>query len=328
MADLARMARPWLLSLRPPVRAPAPAAVSPYLGLGYSRGISATTASRGRVPEVRVSKATRAATKTDKKSAAKRLKEKDAQAHAMAAFLLPFTIVPPPIWRFPRSPSKFAQMVWLLARNRAVALGFLVGVYFLSMGRKGLGFGWPRFRAGRKASIPAAKALHAQMSEAAAAGDRDTLRRICSAELFQTLAGAIDSRPRHTRTEWELVRYDGPLRYPRVADFRVMYQPAGAGGGMRVLKQAVVSISSVQRLTRYYDDDDANGNGGQKVPGGERERHMMEHLVLQAVVEDGTFETGPWKIWGTLPEMSFETIRDDHILYTGAIAQDQKKVRR
>ncbi|TRX93995.1 hypothetical protein FHL15_005073 [Xylaria flabelliformis] len=302
MAGFAHIARPWLLLTRSPMRVPT--TVSPYLGLGYSRGISVTTARRSARVETH---------KTFKRKAegARRDWNKIVTSEVMNSLLLPYTIVPPPVWRFPRSPIKFARMVWLIAKNRAVSLGSRLSVYLMSMRTNGVG--WPKFKSGKKSCIPAAKALHAQMSEAVAAGDRETLRRICSPELFQTLAGAIDARPPGTRTEWELVRYDNKLRYPRIADFRIAYQPLGTSKQMRVLKQAVVSISSVQRLTRY-------DKSGALIPGSERERYMMEHLVLQAPVKDVTYETGPWQIWGTLPEMSFETMCTDIAIFSEALA--------
>jgi protein MBA1 len=209
-------------------------------------------------------------------------------------------------------------MLWLLGKNRVVTWGSLLGIYFMSARTKG--FGWPRFRSNKKSCIPAAKALHAQMSEAVATGDKDTLRRICSAELFQTLAGAIDSRPPGIRTEWELVRYDNKWRYPRLADFRISYQPMASSKGMKLIKQAVVSISSVQRLTRYDDN-----NGGAKVPGSERERYMTEHVVLQSDVNGNTYKAEPWKLWGNLPEMPYETIRDDAIMYQEAMANNSRR---
>ncbi|TGJ77577.1 hypothetical protein E0Z10_g10695 [Xylaria hypoxylon] len=281
MAELARIARPWLFSLSQPMRTSTIAA-SPYLGLG------------------------RAAQK-----------EMTMQTEAVSTFLLPYTVVPPPVYRFPLSPVKFSKMVWMLAKNRTVALGSLLGVYFVSMRAKG--FSWPRFRSKKRTCIPTAKALHVMMSEAVAQGDKDTLRRVCTTELFQTLAGAIDSRPAGMRTEWELLRYDDKLSYPRLADFRVTYQPLPSGKGMRLIKQAVVSISSVQRLTRY------NAKTGEKIPGGERERYMKEHLVLQSNVKDGTFEAEPWKVWGTLPEMSYEMIRDDTAMYKEAINDNSRR---
>ncbi|KAI8632656.1 hypothetical protein F5Y19DRAFT_471827 [Xylariaceae sp. FL1651] len=305
MADLARIARPWLFSLRQPIR-------TPTASLGFSHRIS-TTACRPNTKRARAVKASQNARRAQK--------DKAMQVEAMSSFLLPLTIVPPPIWRYPRSPAKFAHMLWLLGKNRLQTWGSLAGIYFMSARTKGL-IGWPLFRARRAACIPAAKALHQQMSEAAAAGDKDTLRRVCTSEWFQTLAGAIDARPPGQRAEWELVRYDHRLRYPRLADFRVTYQPAASSssaGGMKLVKQAVVSISSVQRLARFDDR-----NGGAVVPGSRRERPMLEHVVLQAEINPSTFQAEPWKIWGNLPEMPYETIRDDAIIFQEAMANPRR----
>ncbi|KAI0906132.1 hypothetical protein F4823DRAFT_608315 [Ustulina deusta] len=303
MADLARTARPWLFPLRQPMRTSTVA--SPYLGIAYRRAISATTACRALKPR-------------DRNSPRRPpLKDQALKRESRSSFLLPYTIVAPPVWRFPRSPVKFWRMAWLLAKNRAFALLSMLGVYIESMNRA---FRWPLFRARRRNCIPTAKALHVQMSEAVAAGDKETLRRVCTTELFQTLAGTIDARPAGLRTEWELVRYRDRLAYPRLADFRVTYLPVPGGKAMKLIKQAVVSISSVQRLTRY---DDAKG--GAKVPGGARERHMTEHIVLQAEIKDKTYEAEPWKIWGTLPEMSYEAIRDDIRMFDEATANNARR---
>ncbi|KAI1109638.1 hypothetical protein F5Y14DRAFT_455808 [Nemania sp. NC0429] len=311
MADLARIARPLLLAPRRHliIRTPAVMSSASCLGLGLRHGLGlGQKQKRDKFTAARPSPRSRKAPA-----------QKDMMNFgAMPSLLLPLTAVPPPIWRFPRSPVKFAQLSWLLIKNRVQNLAAILGIYFVSM--KGKGLSRPQFRAGRRAAIPTAKALHAQMSEAVAAGDKDTLRRICTPELFQTFAGAIDARPRGVRSEWELVRYDNRLRYPRLADFRVSYQPAGpASKGLKLRKQAVVSISSVQRLARY---DDARG--GEVVPGSERERHLVEHFVLQSDVKDGTFESEPWKIWGTLPEMSYETMREDAAAYLDLAATSQR----
>ncbi|KAI1823728.1 hypothetical protein F4861DRAFT_306190 [Xylaria intraflava] len=308
MTDLARIARPWLFSPRSPVRTPS-VILSLHLGLGYRHSISTTAACRNK----------RLANQT---SIQRRRKAREAETETMAStFLLPSrpsqtdTIVPPPIHRFPRNPVDFARAAWLIARNRVVALGGLLSVYLISMPAA---FGWPRFRSRRRTCVPAAKTLHVEMSEAVASGDKETLRRVCKNSFYQTLAGAIDSRTPGTRTEWELVRYEHPLRYPRLADFRVASQPL-PGGGSRIVKQAVVSIASVQRLARY---DMLKGGG--KVPGSERERKMVEHVVLQAQVNDVTFESEPWKVWGTLQETPYETMRRDQLLYDEITAPGQR----
>ncbi|KAI0431789.1 hypothetical protein F5Y09DRAFT_303804 [Xylaria sp. FL1042] len=299
MADLARIARPWLFSLRQqPLRASR--IPSPYLGLGYSRSISAT--------------ACRSFTRPIKKDRRQMVK----QITPESTFLLPYTVVPPPVWRFPLNPIKFTQMVWFLAKNRLVSLGAVLGVYMISMAKPTRGYRWPVFRTRKRAAVPTAKALHVQMSEAVAAGDKETLRRVCTTELFQTLAGAIDARPRNVRAEWELVRYEDKLVYPRLADFRVSYQ----AGSAKLVKQAVVSISSVQRLTRY---DDARG--GEVVPGSGRDRHMTEHIVLQAEIHDKTYAAGPWKIWGTLSEMSYEDMCEERAMFDEVMAE-QTRMRR
>lgn len=158
----------------------------------------------------------------------------------------------------------------------------------------------PRFKFHKSAAIPTAKALHIQMSEAMAIGDKETLRSICTPELFQTLGATIDSRPKGTHAEWELVRYDRRLFFPRLADWRIGYQPL-RDGDMKMIKQAVVSIASVQRIARYDDT-----KGGAKIEGSERVRHMTEHIVIQSAVDRTTYESSPWRIWGTLSENTYE----------------------
>ncbi|KAI0805086.1 hypothetical protein GGR55DRAFT_656976 [Xylaria sp. FL0064] len=307
MAELARIARPrpWLFS---PLRTSA-IIPSPYLGLGYSRSISATAACRSGGA---YSYARQNSRGTQSKG---RTREQDQQraTEVMSSFLLPYTVVRPPLWRFPRNPITFTKMVWLLAKNRATSLGAQLGVYFVSMEKPSGGYRWPIFRPRKRAAIPTAKALHVQMSEAVAAGDKETLRHICTPGLFQTLAGAIDARPPHVRNEWELVRYVNRMYYPRLADFRITYQN---GPNAKLVKQAVVSIASVQRLTRY---DDAKW-GAEGKPAAARERHMVEHIVLQAEVHDKTFVTESWKVWGTLPEMSYEDIVEHEALLREAMA--------
>ncbi|RYP77793.1 hypothetical protein DL771_000890 [Monosporascus sp. 5C6A] len=190
-------------------------------------------------------------------------------------------------------------MLWLHLKARLDAFKSLVGFKVLSAPKPFMSR--PKFQAQRASAIPTAKALHVQMSEAFAAGDRETLRSICSTELHKSLVEAIDARPRGVRTEWELVKYDKTWYYPRLADWRIAILPRQTGGVVTI-KQAVVSISSVQRLARY---DDAKG--GAKIKDSERVRHMLEHIVLQADINDKTYEHGPWRLWGTIPESTYES---------------------
>lgn len=231
--------------------------------------------------------------------------------HIVLAFHLA-TLVAPPIWRYPRQFSKFFHMLWLHGKAKFECLFSLAGFKFASCPKPFVTR--PRFKAQRSSAIPTAKALHIRMSESLAAGDRETLRTICTPELYKTLAGVIDSRPKGVRTEWELVKYDQTWYYPRLADWRVAVIPRPSGP-MRTLKQAVVSISSVQRIARYDDT-----KGGAKVEGSERVRHMREHIVLQAEIDDKTYQHGSWKIWGTVPEVTYESYLDELANFKAASA--------
>ncbi|KAI0877956.1 hypothetical protein GGS24DRAFT_444784 [Hypoxylon argillaceum] len=297
MADLARISRPWLFSLRQKMRTTH--TIAPlYLSLAYGRRTIGTTAA----------------------CSAKHTGSTHASGGLNISFLILHTIVPPPIWKFPLSPVTSAKLAWLIIKNRAMALQWRLGVY-IGSAYEGGRVRWPRFRARKRDCVPAAKVLHAQVAEALAAGDKDTLRRVCVAETYKTLAEVIDARAPRLRTEWALVRYDRPLLYPRIADFRVSYQaaPGGRPADTRLVKQAVVSISSVQRIARYFDGADGLSV---PVPGSERVRHLTEHVVLQCEIKDkGDYEAGPWRYWGTMPEMSYEEIRDDTAMYNDAMAR-------
>lgn len=287
-----RISRPWLLS--PLLRGRTP---SPIL-FGLYRTISTTPP--------RPYAARRAPKKTKLlRSASGNKRDEMSQFQSNMTFMLPETLVAPPLSRYPRSPTKFFGMLWLHARARAQSLWAVISLKITSQPK--ILTTKPQFQFHKSATIPTAKALHVRMSEALAAGDKDTLRSICTPELYVTLAATVDGRAKGTRTEWELVRYDQKWRYPRVADWRVGYQPLH-DGGMRLLKQVVVSIASVQRIARY--DDNADG-GGRKIPDSERVRHMTEHLVLQAEVDGTTFEARPWRIWGTLSEATYESYKTE-----------------
>ncbi|KAI1803672.1 hypothetical protein F4811DRAFT_562333 [Daldinia bambusicola] len=284
MADLLRQSRPWLLSsihLRA-IRAPSPITCAVY------RSISTTA--------LRPYAARRGGNRS---RAMKSFRQGDhQQMEPTITMLIPQTLVAPPLWRYPRQPKKFFQMLWLHVKARYSALWAIISMKVMSQPTPFITK--PLFKFHRAAAIPTAKALHFQMSEAMAIGDKETLRSICTPELFQTLAATIDARPRGIRAEWELVRYTNTWLYPRVADWRTGYQPL-SNGDMKALKQIVVSIASVQRIARYDDS-----KGGVKVPGSERVRKMVEHIVLQASINKNTYECEPWKIWGTLPETTYE----------------------
>ncbi|KAI2619717.1 hypothetical protein GGR54DRAFT_603412 [Hypoxylon sp. NC1633] len=286
MANLMRQSRPWLLSsLQPRVSHP--------ILFTFCRAFGTTTprlyASRGK-PSGR--------SRISPPKSSLRKKGEMMQMEANMTLLIPNTLVAPPFWRYPRQPSKFVHMLWLHAKARAQSLWGVLSMKLMS--QPTIILSKPLLKFGKSAAIPTAKALHIQMSEAMAAGDKETLRSICTPELFQTLASTIDSRPKGVRAEWELVRYDQTWRYPRLADWRVGFQPMHDGTS-KAIKQVIVTIASVQRIARYDIP-----KGRVKIPGSERVRHMTEHIVMQATIDITTWENGPWKIWGTLPETTYE----------------------
>ncbi|KAI1212828.1 uncharacterized protein F4807DRAFT_450379 [Annulohypoxylon truncatum] len=271
MADLLRLSRPWLLSS---LRSRAPSPVLSPLCRSFS-----TTPSLSRT-----------------------IGKGHKQHEPAVTPLLPKSLVVPPIWRFPRSPTKFVHMLWLILKTRFYDLRALMSMKAMSMDPMKLSR--PRFKYRKSTFVPAAKALHIQMSEAMAAGDKETLRVVCTGELYNKLASAIDSRPKGVRSEWELVRYEKSWRYPRLADAKLGTQPHSRDKAL--LQQAIVSIASVQRIARYDDS-----KGGIMIDGSERVRHMVEHIVIQCIINPYTFEAGPWQIWGTLPESTYESILEE-----------------
>lgn len=213
---------------------------------------------------------------------------------AATSILLPDTLVKPPIWNYPRSPVRFVKMAWHCLRSSAVAWGSLA---FFKIASKPSFLTRAKFQIRRGALVPTAKALHLQLNDALARGAKDDLRRICTAEYYGRVAGIIDARPRGHRATWDLVRYNRPLTYPRLADHKIGVMPL-QDYGQRTIRQAVVGIASTQKVTRY---DAATG----KVAA-EHVKDVVEYLVLTCDVNDKTYESTPWKIWGTLPETTLD----------------------
>lgn len=278
MAELARLSRPWLLAsirahgplLRAPLIARSFGSTSSYAKVGTRHGPSR----QEKMPQLR-----------------------------QPTFLLPGTLVTPSFRNFPTSPAEFGGFVWYIFRTRLQALGANIGAKIMSMDR--LLLSRPKLKLGRAQAVPAAKALHAQMSEAVAAADVATIRRVCLPELADSLIESIQSRPRGIRYAWTLVKYNSTTTYPRLADFRAVTMPVQGSTQNQILKQAVVSISSTQKIARYDDT-----KGGALVPGSERAVDLVEHIVLQAPVSMRNWTSEPWKIWGTINESTYQDALD------------------
>jgi mitochondrial protein MBA1 len=138
-----------------------------------------------------------------------------------------------------------------------------------------------------------AKALHRQLNEAIAAGDRMALREVAAHTLAQRLITTVDRRPRDApRKAWELVQYTGRVR---IVDFKFVPQP----GMTLAFVQAVVAIPSKQRLTEY------DGEGATK----ERAVNQTDYVCMMQVVDFTTYKELGWKILAVLPEQKAEQVK-------------------
>lgn len=154
-----------------------------------------------------------------------------------------------------------------------------------------------KFKIHRKATAPAALALHKQMYSHFAEADVPALRKICTDGLFDSFSTRIASRARGERVEWELVRYNGAAK---VVSHRAARIPNTEGMAIR---QAVVRVSSRQKLTRSK-----SGKGGKvEILGGSgKEKDVVEYLVVQRFMRD--WKEGEWRVWGTTGETSLEDV--------------------
>ncbi|KAK9417427.1 hypothetical protein SUNI508_08787 [Seiridium unicorne] len=225
--------------------------------------------------------------------------------------LVPMTFVPPTISRWPRSSVKdFLHMGYLVARNKFINYLYMVIHKVYSKP------GWrsrPLFKMRKATIIPAARDLHARMNSAIATGDKEELKAVCTQELYEKLSGIVDSRPKGRRVKWELE--DGSGKYS-IRDDRIAMMPL-TPTETRTIRQAVVAVSSTQRIVTIDEN-----RGGVAVPGTAKAKPMRENIVLTSYVDAKTWQQGPWRIWGTLPDSTVQGHLDEVAAYT-AMSEEQ-----
>ncbi|KAI9163515.1 hypothetical protein HJFPF1_05132 [Paramyrothecium foliicola] len=211
------------------------------------------------------------------------------------SMLIPGTFIPLPLSQYPRNPRDFLAYQWQRTKYWAVStLQFLV-------------FKWkskPSWRTSaqwnskKRQITPTAKALHREMLEAFAAGDKATLQRICTRQFAAQLGAAIDKRNPREKTTFELIQYNKPLFYPRLKSHLLLagYTPDKDV----VLEQAVVAIASTQKASKQ------DLSKGTMVPGSLRLQEKVEYVVLTRQGYESTYEVGPWRIWGTTSATTIE----------------------
>ncbi|KAJ0345335.1 hypothetical protein COL154_011249 [Colletotrichum chrysophilum] len=228
----------------------------------------------------------------DKKASAQfsaRNMEKQQQQQNMANMLLPGTFVPLPLASTPKP-----YYPYLVARFKQLAKDLMV---FAGLKLQSMPKFWKRPRAQFQASsiVPTAKALHQQLAEAIAAGDKTTLRQICVPHLYETLSATISRRKTTHKLTWELLAYDGR---PKLLSHRLaMLPPVGKSP---LLQQAVVGIVSSQRVGRV------DKQTGKPVPSSTRVEKLNEYLVLSRSLDPQTYKPGKWIVWGNTKVTTME----------------------
>ena len=208
------------------------------------------------------------------------------------------TLIPPPISQYPRgSVGAFFRFAWDVLFNLGRARMQCLGITLTS---KGGVFKKRKYKLDNKAVLLEAKALHREMAEALAMGDKTTLGRVCVKNLNLSVGAGIERRAGSRRYAWELVRYNGWRNNPRIVT--QMIAPATAEAGSPLVRQVVVRIDSRQRRLEYVKSE----RGWRLREESTREVDAVENVVLVNMVDPRTWKTSEWRILGivgnTTPE--------------------------
>ncbi|EHA49842.1 hypothetical protein MCOR27_010253 [Pyricularia oryzae] len=213
----------------------------------------------------------------------------------VGSFMLPGTLIAPPVFRsIFQSPRDGLKLQLDRLKVKPLDAFRIVSSYIAS---KPSVLASGRLQIQRGKIVPTAKELHRSLSEAFAAGDLDTLRRVCMPNLYQTLSAKVLQRPAGIRRQWELITYTGTLMYPRIADHKLMEIPR-RDGTRATAHQAVVTIRSRQRLTQF----DKTG----EITGQPKELDVTEHLIMLRELDSNAPTPGDWKVFGYADEATYE----------------------
>jgi protein MBA1 len=219
------------------------------------------------------------------------------------------TFVIPPLAQFPKPLGQKLRFLgwWLVIKGQEILTN--AALKFTS---KPTIFKAAKFKPKRSVIIPTVKALHRSMAEALAAGDKNTINKICSRKLAGPLLASIDARPRGRRYGWELVKYTNKLFYPAIRSHRV--SPLSRERHAPIIRQAIVAISSRQRRVQY----DAQG---QVVPGSEKEIDVVENVAIACIVDPRTWQQGEWRLLGTIKPTTYEGWAEEKELLKNMLRQ-------
>lgn len=199
----------------------------------------------------------------------------------------------------PTAPREALTYLWYRFRAWISTLGLIIGTKTDSM------VNWktrPRFKARLSRIPPTAKTMYRELLEAFAAGDKETVRKLCTPHLAGQYTKAIDKRRATEGVRWELVKYSGS---PRLKSYMII--PMNQHDKDTMTEQAVVSVTSTQRMSR------TNRNMKDAVvPGSEKEQTGTEYVVLKRDYSKAEWRPlGEWQIWGTTEPTTLKKIQDD-----------------
>jgi mitochondrial protein MBA1 len=208
--------------------------------------------------------------------------------------------VPLPLSKRPRAPKDFIRYHWELLKQRSADR---LQRFVQSWATKPKWNERALIRSSNSEIIAAARSLHASMSSCLAKGgaaEKAQLGRICVPKLYRSLLSAVQNRPKGKSYEWERVAETGWPRWPRVVDNK--WVDVDMGGTRLMFRQAVVGIKSKQRLSEL------NARGDRV---SQKERELLEYIVLWRQIHPGNLTQGDWKIFGTLKETTYEDIMQE-----------------
>ncbi|KAJ4308831.1 hypothetical protein N0V84_011861 [Fusarium piperis] len=213
--------------------------------------------------------------------------------------LFPGTFVPLPLSRYPGG-TDFLRYSWYRLRQWGIETLSVLQFKLKSMPD------WttrPKWKAARGKIAPTAKAMYTEMLTAYAAGDKTALHSLCLGQFAKGLTVAIDRRNPNERISFEVVGFKKSLFYPRVVAHQV--HAVNPYDKHNSTEQAVVAIASTQRASKYKK------RTGELIPGSTKVQKKIEYVALSRQIDERTFRSGRWRIWGTVSATTIESYLEE-----------------
>ncbi|KAJ4259644.1 hypothetical protein NW762_007574 [Fusarium torreyae] len=213
--------------------------------------------------------------------------------------LFPGTFVSVPFSRYPSGRDLF-RYSWFRFRQWGIEFLSLLQFKLKSMPD------WttrPKWKIGRGKIAPTAKVMYTEMLSAFAAGDKATIKSLCLGQFAKKLTAAIDRRNPAERVTFEVVKFNKTFVYPRVMAHQI--HNVNPHDKENSTEQAVVAIASTQRAQKY------SKKTGELIPGSTKVQEKIEYVVLSRQVNEKTYQSGSWQLWGTVPATTLEAHQEE-----------------